>query len=178
MAARNMIKANSDIFARLDKYCAERGDVIQNSGTPRWIESLKGEDKTRLKEAVLSFALSFGSTVKIARFDHDRTSLFCTIGFDLPEYVPGLVDETLEGGMLTAILSELAPLPISSTAEIRNIIEVSDRASTEGYSGHDSELIAGLFPAVRCFSTSDLSADETHREGLKNSISNVQKSTP
>lgn len=162
MAFRNMKKANYGVFSELDKYCAEQGDPIQNAGAVRWIESEEGEDRRRLKEATLFSTLSFGRTLKIARFDHNLTSLFCTIGFDLPDYVAGFTDEPLRGGMLTAILSELALPPIASTAKIRNVVEVADMASTEKYTGHDSEHIAGLFPAIRCFSISDIRAESTN----------------
>ncbi|WP_458761933.1 hypothetical protein [Cupriavidus basilensis] len=163
MSARNMIEAHTRVFASLDKFCLERNDPVKNAGAARWTAVSGKVDKERLLFAELKLSLSFADSLKIGRFDLADTSFFCTVGLDLPEEVDFLQEEDFGGGMLTAILDELAPLPVRSTSEIRNVVEVEDKVLTPDYKGHASSLIAMLFPEIRCFSVRNLADEETQR---------------
>jgi hypothetical protein len=163
MGSRNMIEAHARVFGSLDTFCLTHNDPIRNAGAARWTAASGKVDKERLLFAELKSSLSFAASIKIGRFDHDETSFFCTVGLDLPEEVDFLVEEELGGGMLTVILSELAPLPVRSPLAIRDVVEAQDQASTPGYKGHASQLIAKLFPVIRCFSVQNLDEDETQR---------------
>lgn len=158
-----MIDAHARVFGSLDAFCSGRNDPVQNAGTVRWTAGSGQEDKERLLFAELKSSLSFADTLKIGRFDLAETSFFCTVGLDLPEEIDFLQEEDFGGGMLTAILSELKPLPVRSTSEIRNVIEVENKESTPGYKGHESTLIETLFPVIRCFSVKNLAEEETQR---------------
>jgi len=161
MASRNKIESNNKIFSDLDKYCALNGELLQNSNEARWIISEKGKDQRRLVKAVLMSSISLGASLKVARFNLDNSSLFCTIGLELPSDVAGLWGEDIGGGMLTAILSEFLPTPKASAVEVKNIIGIGK--STAGYIGHDASQILQLYPVVRVFSGFDLSEAETAR---------------
>lgn len=99
--------------------------------------------------------------MKVARFDLDGLALFCTIGLELPGAIAGLVDDEVGGGMFTAILSELRPMPMASALEVKNIIGTGKE--TAGYKGHEIYEISPLFPDVRVFSGQDISEEETPR---------------
>lgn len=157
-----MIEANRTLFAHLDAFCMAKGDPIANAGNSRYIASSNGVEKNRLKNAEFVSGLSFTSAFKIARFDHEQESLFCTVGFDLPDDLSFASAEEVGGGVLTLVLSELLPLPKASTFEIRDVVAAADM-SLAGYRGHDGEDIASLFPEVRCFSIEKLDSAETFR---------------
>lgn len=161
MASRNKIQANSTIFAGLDDYCSVNGEQLPNAGEGRWIVSARGTDQRRLVKADLTSTISLGATLKLARFDIDGASLFCTVGLELPDEIAGLLDEGVGGGMMTAVLSELRPMPKASPLEVRNAIGIG--VNTEGYIGHEVLEISQLYPALRVFSGEDISEDETPR---------------
>ncbi|MDR9863431.1 hypothetical protein [Pseudomonas baetica] len=163
MPTRNKKDANTAIFSRLDKYCADHDETVLNTGTVRWIESEAGKDRDFLVESIMVDSLSFGLSLKIARFDFQNKSLFFTIGFDLPDEIGLLVEEDLGGGVLTAILSELSPMPSVPASFVKNIVDFSSFSSGAKYSGHEANGIFSLFPSIRCFSTSDLAEEETYR---------------
>jgi hypothetical protein len=71
--------------------------------------------------------------------------------------------EELDGGIVTAFLAELAPRPAASPSAVRNIVEVADKLSTDGYDGHDHLSICSLFPVIQVFSAPDLLAGETFK---------------
>jgi len=161
MASRNKIEANKRIFAGLDEYCAANGEPLPNAGEGRWIVSARGVDQRLLIKADLTSSMSLGASLKLARFDFEETSLFCTVGLELPDQIAGLIDEEVGGGMMTAVLSELNPMPKASVLEIKNIIETG--MNTPGYSGHEIHEISPLYPIVRVFLGSDISNEETSR---------------
>lgn len=163
MSSRNMIEAHTRVFNSLDSYCLAQNDPIRNAGTARWITGSGQADKERLLYAELKSSLSFAASIKIARFEHAGAAIFCTIGLDLPDDIDFLQEEDVGGSMLALILSELAPLPIASTLEIRKFVEVEDKVSTPEYKGHAPQAIAQLFPPIRCFSIKNLTEDETQR---------------
>lgn len=161
MATRNKIDANKSVFAGLDRFCTVNGEVLSIGAGARWIVSEKGSDVHRLVKADLTSFLSMGPSLKVARFDVDGVGLFCSLGLELSDEIPGLHEEVVGGGMLTAVLSELSPTPIVSALEVRNIIETD--SLTLGYKGHEAYEIAPLFPLVKIFSGADISQDETSR---------------
>lgn len=178
MSARNMIEAHTRVFASLDTFCLERNDPVKNAGTARWTTVSGKEDKERLLFAELKSSLSFADSLKIGRFDLAETSFFCTVGLELPEEIDFLQEEDFGGGMLTAILSELAPPPVRSTSEIRDVVEFEDKASTPGYKGHASTSIAKLFPVIRCFSVKNLAEEEIQRVFFLLCLSTASRETP
>jgi hypothetical protein len=162
MPTRNKIASNIAIFTRLDEYCAQRDDPISNAGTPRWIATdRRGRDF--LVRATLAAQISFSNSVKIARFDVSNQAYFVTSGLETSDPPGAVVPDELNGGILTTVLSELAPRPAASSSAIRNVVEVADRSATAGYDGHDPLLIAGLFPNIQVFSIQDLVPEETLR---------------
>lgn len=161
MVTRRKKDENTKVFSYLDEYCAANGEVLDNAGQARWVISEEGQDQDRLIKAELKSFLSLGASLKVARFDIEEESLFCTIGLELPEDVAGLYYEDVQGGMMTLLLSELNPTPKASAVEVRNLIEVG--RATEGYCGHDVYELSQLYPSIRVFSGSDISEHETQR---------------
>lgn len=161
MASRNKIDANKKIFSDLDVYCSINGEQPLNAGEGRWIVSAKGKDQRRLVKADLKSTLSFGASLKLARFDIDGISLFCTVGLELPDEIAALNEEGVGGGMMTAVLSELSPMPKATPLEVRNVIETG--ITTAGYAGHEVFEISQLYPTLKVFSGIDISGDETPR---------------
>jgi len=159
---RNMIEANKAIFQVLDEYCARAGEPIQNSGTARWITTTSAT-RQFLKNAALIKSLSFSPSLKLARFDYLEQSFFVTFGFVITEFLTDLDREELDGGKLTAFLSELRPAPSASPAQIRDVVEFADKDASPEYDGHDSDLLARLFPPVQLFSTKRLLLEESYR---------------
>lgn len=161
MTSRNKIAANNLIFADLDQYCIVNEVARENAGEGRWLISEKGKDQRRLVKSDLTAAMSLSTSLKLARFDLDGGSMFCTVGLELPDEIAGLVDEGLAGGMMTAILSELRPMPNATPVEVDNIIGTGK--NTDGYMGHDVIDISPLYPTIRVFSGVDISESETSR---------------
>jgi hypothetical protein len=161
MASRNKIEANKLIFSGLDEYCSANGEPLPNAGEGRWIISAKGTDQRRLVKSDLTSTISLSTSLKLARFDVDGISLFCTVGLELPDEIAGLLDEGVGGGMMTAVLSELRPMPKATPLEVRNAIGTG--IDTDGYMGHEVLEISPLYPTLRVFSGVDISEDETPR---------------
>ncbi|WP_325919381.1 hypothetical protein [Pseudomonas frederiksbergensis] len=161
MTSRNKKEANTIVFGDLDQYCYKNGLQRQNAGEGRWVISEKGTDQRRLVKADLASVMSLGASLKLSRFDLDGVSLFCTVGLELPDEIAGLVDEGLNGGMMTAILSELRPMPKATPIEVDNIIGTG--VNTLGYEGHEVLEISQLYPTIRVFSGADISQFETPR---------------
>jgi hypothetical protein len=113
--------------------------------------------------ATLVAELSLSASVKLARFDFSNRAFFVTSGLDLPEVPDPLRAEDLDGGLLTAFLSEVRPSPAVGTAQIRDVVEYADNTSTLGYNGHDPLLVSDLFPKMHVFSVQDLLIDESFK---------------
>jgi hypothetical protein len=177
MSTRNMIDAHTRVFTSLDSFCLAQNDPVRNAGAARWIAGSGQVDKGRLLFAELKSSLSFAASIKVARFDLAETSFLCTVGLDLPEDIDFLREEELGGGMLTVILSELAPLPIRSSLAIRDVVEVEDKGSNPNYKGHAPQSIAQLFPAIRFFSTENLAEEETQRVFFLLCLSDTTRAT-
>lgn len=177
MSSRNMIEAHTCVFKSLDLFCSRHNDPVSNADAPRWIQLSGRVDKERLLNAKLNDCLSFADSLKISRFDHGEISLFCTVGLNLPEEIGFLQEEDFGGGMLTAILSELTPPPVKSTVWIRNVVEAEDKLSNPNYKGHAHELIAQLFPPIKCFSVKNLAEEETQRVFFLLSLSAASRAT-
>jgi len=160
MPERNMKAANTVVFSSLDEYCSSRAEALSNAGQPRWI-STTSPGRQFLRNATLVAQLSFSASVKVARFDLSNRAFFVTSGLDTPELPDVLELEDLDGGMLTAFLSELKPVPAALPAEIRNVVEVADKTSDPGYQGHDPLLISRLYPNIQVFSAEDLLEDRS-----------------
>jgi len=162
MQSRNMIQANTVVFSALDEYCLRRGEPLSNAGKPRWITTDK-PGKAFLKFATLVEALPFSSSVKIARFDFYNRAFLVTTGLDVPEAPSVFQVEDLDGGRLTALLSELNPTPIVLPSQIRDVVEVADKESSSNYEGHDYQLLSGLYPKIQVFSVTDLLREESFK---------------
>jgi len=162
MPSRNMIAANTAVFRSLDEYCMNRAEPISNAGQPRWI-STTSSGRQFLINATLVKDLSISASVKVARFDYSNRAFFVTSGLDVLEVPAALQAEDLDGGLLTAFLSELAPNPAALPAQIRNVVEVADRTSTPGYDGHDPTSVSSLYPKIQVFSVTDLLEEESFK---------------
>lgn len=145
MPSRNMIAANTAVFGILDEYYLSQGSPISNAGNPRWIATNRSGRRFLINSALVA-KLSFSQSVKLARFDLDNRAYFITSGIDVPSAPSGLQEEDLDGGILTAFLSELKIGPVASPAQIRQVVEVADKTSTPDYEGHDVWMVAGLYP--------------------------------
>jgi hypothetical protein len=161
MSSRNMIAANTSVFASLDEYCSRREEPIANAGSPRWI-STTAHSRELLIGAKRTAELSFSSSVKIARYDYRNRAYFITSGLDSPETPTALTPEDVDSGLLTAFLADLTPTPCVSPTAIRNIVEVADK-TTPGYDGHDLDSMQSLFPRIQVFSVDDLVDDESFK---------------
>ncbi len=162
MPSRNMIAANKAIFASLDDYCSVRGEPLANAGRPRWIRTAPLERRF-LKESVLVHQLSFSPSVKLARFDFSNRAVFFSSGLETFEPPGQLRTEDLDGGSLTAFLSDVGLLPVVSPAQIRDAVEVEDKLSTPTYDGHDPVLISNLYSGIQVFSMDDLAQEESFK---------------
>lgn len=160
MPSRSMKLANTAIFRSLDEYCLSRGEPLTNAGEPRWI-STTHSGREFLMHATLITQLSLSASVKISRFDLLNRAYFITSGLDSPDVSSVLRFEELDGGALTAFLSELSPAPIASPLQVRNVVEFADGTSTPGYRGHDPVSLSGLYPRVQVFSAEDLLTEES-----------------
>lgn len=152
--SRNKKEANKTVFAIIDSFSSNKGYTLSNSGKARWIESDKGKDTGLLVKSKLINSISFSPYLKIAQFDLDSKSYFCTIGYEISDdKVPSILnEESVSGGFLTAIIAELKPFPNVSVDFIRDIIEVDDLETNINYKGHQAEGIKSIFPQIRCFS--------------------------
>jgi hypothetical protein len=160
LMTRNMIEANTLIFQILDSFCAARADPIANAGSPRWIFT-NARERDILKNAKLSESFSFTRRRGIASLDLRSENFFCTVGFDHVISAAGLVEREVDAGLLTTLLSELRTLPVGTTSEIRNVVEVDDKSASAAYDGHNFEDVEELYPAIRVFGAKDLTQDET-----------------
>ncbi|WP_157163718.1 hypothetical protein [Pseudomonas syringae] len=161
MTSRNKVEANRQVFALLDRYSFSiKGSTTDDVGG-RWIKSSAGSDRDRLVKAEVTASLSISPSLKIARFDIDGLALFCSSGLKFATAIPGLIEEEIGGGMLTAFLSELSPSPIASVLEVKNITETG--SSTAGYTGHEVYEISPLFPEFSVLSGADISPEENFR---------------
>lgn len=163
LMSRNMIDANKMIFASLDKFCSERNDRIANAGTSRWLPTTSNE-KSFLLYAGLTCRLAFTPTRQLARFDLGSSSYFISVGFNSTFSDPVLSEIEPHAGIITTALYELDVRPTASTAEIRNVVEVSDFEADAEYDGHDPSLILSLYPSMRVFHCRNLTDEETWRQ--------------
>jgi len=157
-----MIAANTAIFRSLDKYCLAHEDPLSNAGAPRWIRTTSFQ-RQFLMHAVLVEELSFSPTLKLARFDFSNRALFISSGFDSVDLPASLQVHDIDGGVLTAFLSEVHLAPMVPPSQIRNAIEVADKDSTPGYDGHDPVFVSSLYPKMQAFSVEDLLAEESFK---------------
>jgi hypothetical protein len=162
MPSRNMIDANTAVFGSLDQFCRSRGEPLSNAGKPRWIRT-DHTGRAFLRYATIAERLSFSASVKIARFDLYSRAFFVTIGLDLPAPPDIFQAEHLDGGRLTAVLSELKSMPAALPSQIRDVVEVDDGESNEAYDGHDHQLLSTLYPKIQIFSIQGLPTEESFR---------------
>jgi hypothetical protein len=150
-----MIAANTAVFGSLDKYCLDCEEPLSNAGQPRWISTTSSERRL-LVDATLVAELSLSTSLKLARFDLSGRSYFVTSGFDLKEVPDPIQAVDLDAGLLTAFLSKLNPAPAALPSKVRDIVEVADKTSTPGYTGHDPLLISSLYSNILTFSIENL----------------------
>jgi hypothetical protein len=152
--SRHMKTANSEIFSALDRYCASHNLKLNNSGSPRWISSAP-QDRKFLLYASLKVFLNFGQAKKLSVFSHAENYYIVSIGFEEYTEYPGLNRIDLNSAIVTVVLSELKPRPSAGVFKIKDIVEFSDKASDENYSGHDYGAISDLFPKMVAYRSSD-----------------------
>ena len=162
LMSRNMIESNGRIFSMLDAYCANRSQPIRNSGLPRWIKT-NSRDRDILKNVELGAQLSFSANRRLARFDYRQNVFICLVGFEYADPVLGLLEEDVQPGLLTAILSELKPQPNVPASSVIDIVDATDGNADTEYSGHTAPAIASLYPRIRAFVGKNFANENTWR---------------
>lgn len=144
---RNMKRANGALFEILEKYCEERGEPISSAGVVRYI---KGDTLAQnyLKILEVGPILRFGHHRSLSRLRAGSEHFIGLLGFEFESELPQLTLIDNNPGISVCLLSEVAPRPIVSPANIWNIVEASS-ADEFGYPGHDIEQIENLFPAIQ-----------------------------
>ncbi len=158
---RNMIAANSAVFALLDDFNLKRNMPLENAGQPRWIAT-DAEDRRILRDCTLARSFVINPTRTIARFDKGADNIFVLAGFDPAVTSSWLTPVPVGAGLLTAVLSELKLKPVGSALEIKQIVDAEDKRAP-GYSGHNSVAISSLFPEIRSFWGYNLASDVNER---------------
>ena len=149
--SRFIIGANGKIFQSLDNFCKLRGVALANTATPRWIASQK-QHRDFLINARVTDHLQFSPVRILARVVYSDNIYFCMIGFQQEKLQENAFENDLDPAILTVLLSELGPTPTASVAQIRNIVEATDKMSDADYNGHHYIAVRDLFPTIRIFS--------------------------
>lgn len=146
---RNMKRANRALFEILEKYCVERGQPISSAGAVRYI---KGDATAQnyLKILEIGPILKFGHHRSLSRLRADNEHFIALLGFEFESGLRRLTLIDSNPGISVCLLSEVGPRPIARPVNILNTVEASS-ADEPGYSGHDSEQIESLFPAIQVF---------------------------
>lgn len=173
---RNMKRANTTLFEILEKYCVARGEPIPSAGVVRYVS---GDATAQYYLQVLEVGpiLKFGHHRSLSRLRAGGEYFIALLGFEFESELSQLTLIDSNPGISVCLLSEVAPRPIASPANIWNIVEASS-ADESDYSGHDIEQVEGLFPAIRVFRCTEpidddstwqlflmLSAEECQRGG-------------
>src|SRR3546814_13764125 len=77
--------------------------------------------------AKVADAVHFGPHRKLVRLNISSKSYLCTVGFERNQGFLDQAELDLDGGFSTVALAELKPKPTASPAEIREVVEWSDR---------------------------------------------------
>ena len=152
MPTRNMKGANTRIFQALDAYCADRQEPIRNAGEARWITT-DGRDKVFIQQASVTAQLTLSSTMRMARIDFGGHAYFVTCGFDSIVCPSQLLEGSLDAGLLTVFLAEIAPSPIAAPTAIRDVVEIGDLKSGYDYVGLDSSQVAEFYQPLQVYLT-------------------------
>ena len=104
-----------------------------------------------MMDAKVGDAVHFGPHRKLARLNISSRSYLCTIGFERNQGFLNQAELDLNAAFSTVALAELKPKPTASTAEIREVVEWSDKVNDPEYGGHDHERVVSLFPRVRIY---------------------------
>ena len=148
--SRNLIEANRTVFSLLDRHCALRGMPLKNADTARWVASERMHRHLMINARIGEF-VHFGPSRKLVRFDLSTKSYLVSVGFEKNRN--SLRDQSLDldPALLTVTLSELQPRPSATLAEIREVVEWSDKDTDAAYAGHDFERVASLFPTIHAY---------------------------
>lgn len=158
--SRNMISANTSVFAILDKCASDQGAPLANAGKPRWVATFPLARKF-LKEAICSDSLRLSNSLRIARFDFDGSSYIVTSGMNFSESEFASFEIEIDGGILVAAISEMDIAPKAGSFAIKDIVEAGDRDSGPSYVGHDARDISSLFPTIQCFKVGNIDPSES-----------------
>lgn len=148
--SRNLIEANRSVFGLLDNHCALRGTPLKNADAPRWISSERMHRHLMINAKIGEF-VHFGPSRKLLRVNLSETSYIISVGFDKNRDYLRDQRLDLDPAFLTVALSELQPRPVATLAEIREVVEWSDKRTDAAYAGHDFERVASLFPAIHVY---------------------------
>lgn len=149
-----MIDANASLFRHLEAYCAHRGDPVHSAGAVRYVSST-GAEKEKLKNLRLGPTVRFGERRRMTHLSLPTDDHFIAlVGFENDLGIPLLEEQRIDGGTGVCLFSELRPQPLATPAAVRNIVEVSSRDEA-GYTGHDYDAIASLFPSLQLWKTSE-----------------------
>ena len=156
---RNMKEANTQIFGKLDAFCASKDVPVRNSGNPRWIHS-ENKHKHFLTNARVQHCFDITLSRKIVRLEFLAQSCYIFVGFDSINSNSDFVEVEIEPSHLTVLLFEVAVRPKVNAFDVSNIIGSDDKNSNPAYRGHDAESIRSLFPNIRMFECGHLSNSE------------------
>lgn len=151
--ARNMIDANATVFLQLDEYARSVGPALLNEGSPRWIKT-EAADRAFLKDSLLQEYASLGFGKLLGHFVFASESYVAAIGVSQEFDFSTLLELDVTGAHATAILAELRPRPIATSAELLDIVAASDKNADKFYTGHDVDLVLRLYPDIRLFKLS------------------------
>lgn len=116
--SRSLKDANRAIFIQLDNHCSNRGTLLANAGTPRWIASER-KHRNFMMNARIAECIHFSSNRKLVRCDNMNKSYLISIGFERNQRTFRDHELALDPAFLTVALSELQPRPVASLDEIR-----------------------------------------------------------
>jgi hypothetical protein len=158
--ARNMIEANSRIFASLKQYISAHGYSPNYRGA-QWIPT-NSKEKDVLKHSNIDLRLSFGRRRHVLVISHRADRLLVTVGFDFDTNLSGLTQIPLDAGVFTVVVSELMPMVSVSGSDVANAVDWGDGSVPE-YKGHPLKQMAALFPDMRAYTLPIASDDEYWR---------------
>jgi hypothetical protein len=179
--SRNMIEANSYVFATLEAYCSAHEDPIELPGAPRYIYG-DSTAKRYLKFMQAGPILRFGYHRSLVNLYVGSEHFIALTGF---EFEPSFGQErafrmlsplALDPGIAVLVLFTVRPRPTASASTVKNLVEVFSGHETN-YRGHYIEDIATLFPSIQIFRCAQpLDEDACWRIFLMLSADECQKS--
>jgi len=157
--SRNMIGANQELFATLERYCLVRDQPIESAGGGRYVAT-NAEEKRLLKDLKVGTCIRFGNHRSLTHLFLSDSHYIGTVGFEFEPGAPNLTLIENNAGLTVCLLVESRASPLASPPTVRNIVEVGSRADVD-YSGHESRLIESLFPSIQVLQSTEPLDDDS-----------------